>query len=42
MSGSSIDAYWTASDWVQPLAFGMLAMAVSAIIVTAVTLILWR
>jgi hypothetical protein len=25
-----IDAYWTTSDWVQPLAFGMLAMAVSA------------
>jgi hypothetical protein len=35
-----IDAYWTASDRVQRLAFGMLATAVIAIIVTAVTLIL--
>jgi hypothetical protein len=35
-----IDAYWTTSDRVQRLAFGMLATAVIAIIVTAVTLIL--
>jgi hypothetical protein len=35
-----IDAYWTASDRVQRLAFGMLATGVIAIIVTAVTLIL--
>jgi hypothetical protein len=35
-----IDAYWTASDRVQRLAFGMLATAVIAIVVTAVTLIL--
>jgi hypothetical protein len=35
-----IDAYWTASDRVQRLAFGMLATAVIAIMVTAVTLIL--
>jgi hypothetical protein len=35
-----IDAYWTASDRVQRLAFGMLATAVIAIVATAVTLIL--
>jgi hypothetical protein len=35
-----IDAYWTASDRVQRLAFGMLAIAVVAIIATAVILIL--
>jgi hypothetical protein len=35
-----IDAYWTASDRVQRLAFGMLATAVIAIIITAVTVIL--
>jgi hypothetical protein len=35
-----LDAYWVASDRVQRLAFGMLATAVIAIIVTAVTLIL--
>jgi hypothetical protein len=35
-----IDAYWTASDRVQRLAFGMLATGVIAIIVTAVILIL--
>jgi hypothetical protein len=35
-----IDAYWTASDRVQRLAFGLLATAVIAIIVTAVIVIL--
>ena len=35
-----IDAYWTASDRMQRLAFGMLATGVIAIIATAVTLIL--
>ncbi|HJY45828.1 MAG TPA: hypothetical protein VJ301_14495 [Propionibacteriaceae bacterium] len=35
-----VDAYWTASDRVQRLAFGMLVTAVVAIVVAAVTLIL--
>jgi hypothetical protein len=35
-----IDAYWTASDHMQRLAFGMLATGMVAIIATAVTLIL--
>ena len=35
-----VDAYWTASDRVQRLAFGMLATAAFAVVVTAVTLIL--
>jgi hypothetical protein len=35
-----VDAYWTASDRVQRLAFGMLGTAVIAILATAATLIL--
>jgi hypothetical protein len=35
-----VDAYWTASDRVQRLAFGMLAAGVIAIVATAATLIL--
>jgi hypothetical protein len=35
-----VDAYWTASDRVQRLAFGMLAAGVIAIVAAAATLIL--